>query len=1005
MIFIIKTRIPLSMSPARLLSYSSCALAGLFGWIVLCATGLQLYAGHGVSAANLRVLQSDLANTTNSVSVSVEQSINDFRLRDGSNRGDYMVQIGDTASDDVATGVLISCVARNGQDNGEESYPGTNFCTAAIHSSIGEGSYFIPVFNTPDGAEYNSDVAAGFFDYTRWLGGYARNSGDTTGGVNDLLTASAGIALGTHFVEKGSGAFTVDLRSFGIDSRTDGVLLVCGGRNEDNYALSQANDSDGTWNVWVKDNGADKDAFEQDPVAFVFVPKTNTSVICGKFQGNGAILIHSGGRAPFSVTNLATGVWRLQIDGQTPQSGVLLVSPEGGTSVSQDNIVTFEAAGDGWLIQSRDLPQSPPGLQTPAGPVASFVFIPVAGASLVAPLANAVVTNSTSLEVALFDSVPGDVTVTYYGREAPSPYPGPDFTIVVLPDTQYYTAEANGGVKGMFIAQTEWAVTNRLSRNVAYVAHLGDISNNGDTSHTQWRNATNAMYRLEDEGRTKIARGIPYGLAVGNHDQYPNGDPAGTTTYYNRYFGISRFEGRPYYGGHYGTNNDNHFDLFSAGGLDFIVLYFEYFNGGDANALAWAQQVLSTNLNRRIIAVTHYMGAARTPSTHSPQGAAIYNALKSYPNLFLLLGGHVSGEGSRVDSYNGVTTYTFIQDYQSRINGGNGWMRLFEFSPSNNVVTVQTHNPWTGEYETDFDSETYFSYDMQLSGGAGSPGTPYAPIATNMGVAPGTLSAALWSGLQAGKTYDWYVVVTDSAGNTSTSGPWAFSTPPNHAPVASSKLFNIPGDQVSVIQLIASDPDGDPIIYRTNSLPQRGIITAFDTNTGSIAYAPVRGYRGSDPFSFSVTDGRKNSGTNLVNLMIQNPPDADYDGLPDAWEAAFGAEDPAVDSDADGQNNLDEYRAGTNPTNSASAFRIISTAKSVDRYDMHWSSVGGTRYRVQVMNADPGGGLSGTFADVVRSLDNELEKSLYGTASTQGFSEVFSPGATNGRYYRVKIVQ
>ena len=36
-----------------------------------------------------------------------------------------------------------------------------------------------------------------------------------------------------------------------------------------------------------------------------------------------------------------------------------------------------------------------------------------------------------------------------------------------------------------------------------------------------------------------------------------------------------------YYGGHYGANNDNHYDLFSASGMDFIVIYFEYDDDDD----------------------------------------------------------------------------------------------------------------------------------------------------------------------------------------------------------------------------------------------------------------------------------------------------------------------------------------------------------------------------------------------------------------------------------------
>ncbi len=69
----------------------------------------------------------------------------------------------------------------------------------------------------------------------------------------------------------------------------------------------------------------------------------------------------------------------------------------------------------------------------------------------------------------------------------------------------------------------------------------------------------------------------------------------------------------------------------------------------------------------------------------------------------------------------------------------------------------------------------------------------------------------------------------------------------------------------------------------------------------------------------------------LIVTCIVNPSayaqllDSDSDGMPDEWEMAFGlnssdAADAATDLDADGLNNLEEYEAGTNPTNGDSDF-------------------------------------------------------------------------------------
>ncbi len=184
--------------------------------------------------------------------------------------------------------------------------------------------------------------------------------------------------------------------------------------------MSFANPTNGTWQIFVKDNGTDAGSYEQDPVAFVYVPKTNDSVVSGKFRGDGTRLIYSGATPRFAVINIGAGVWRLTIPGQNPNSGVLIISAEGGYSQNSDNIVSYEADGDGWLIQSRDLPGNPPSLQTPGGgtePVASFIFIPSIAAMQVSPADEAMgVGVSPTLNVNVPHPISGNFTVTFYGR-------------------------------------------------------------------------------------------------------------------------------------------------------------------------------------------------------------------------------------------------------------------------------------------------------------------------------------------------------------------------------------------------------------------------------------------------------------------------------------------------------------------------------------------------------------------------------------------------------------
>ena len=286
------------------------------------------------------------------------------------------------------------------------------------------------------------------------------------------------------------------------------------------------------------------------------------------------------------------------------------------------------------------------------------------------------------------------------------------FTIVVLPDTQYYAAGMHGGTPEIFEAQTRWIVENRDALNIAFVTQLGDCVEHGDEYLEEWQAADAAMSLLDDPDGPGLPDGIPFGIAVGNHDQSPQGDADGTTTYYNQFFGETRFRGRAYYGGHYGGDNDNHYQLFSAGRRDVIVVHLEYDASPDEAVLHWADDLLKAHADRRAVVVTHHLVGSGNPAPFSAQGQAIYDALKGNPNLLLMLGGHVAGgggEGQRVDTYQGNRVYSLLSDYQGRENGGNGMLRIMRFDSDRGEIAVTTFSPYAndgeGVYERDADSE------------------------------------------------------------------------------------------------------------------------------------------------------------------------------------------------------------------------------------------------------------------------------------------------------------
>lgn len=380
-----------------------------------------------------------------------------------------------------------------------------------------------------------------------------------------------------------------------------------------------------------------------------------------------------------------------------------------------------------------------------------------------------------------------DDGMSWTGNTVPQDY---DFCFAWMTDTQRYTEQW----PQHFINMNRWLVDNADKLRIEYLIHTGDIIDDCDMLY-EWENADKAM-RILDEA------GLPYGILGGNHDV-----AAGLARYdnYSAYFGEERFLSQPTYGGSY-RNNSGHYDLISAKGQDFIIVYMSWNVYQDE--IDWLNSVLQQYGDRKAILCFH----TYTRAKYNGSGLLDYfgqilqkEVVAKNPNVFAVLNGHYSGSSYETamfdddgDGVNDRAVYQICTDYQSYAEGGSEYIKFLYFDLDNNRIYMNSYSPYLNDFNVYENAEVeilnregarainvdkmVLDVEFDTSEQSILENSFSAYVFTNELLGTAQLdkdsgeAAIELNGLKSGTEYSWYAVVTNADGAELKTGVYTFTT-------------------------------------------------------------------------------------------------------------------------------------------------------------------------------------------------------------------------------------
>jgi len=296
-----------------------------------------------------------------------------------------------------------------------------------------------------------------------------------------------------------------------------------------------------------------------------------------------------------------------------------------------------------------------------------------------------------------------------------------EVTIVVLPDIQWYSLTQEsialdrdddlqeslahfddpGDGPRILRRMHEWIVENRDAQRIVFVSFMGDLVERGgeEGSIPRWELARRNIDILHEAG-------VPYGLAVGNHDMETT---SGDTSLFQAFFGAERYRAFPWY---VESHRDNVNSAQRVQGAGAHLLFVHLTCNSPDEDLAWADDLLRRFPEDHAFVSTHMLlgpvrrgeggdtplGLMEWTKCYGPRGndaRTHWEALFSrHPHLVAVFSGdqsnhqatHLSLEGEA-----GNTVHLLMSDYKQISR--EGYLRLLRYHPEERRIRVITWSP------------------------------------------------------------------------------------------------------------------------------------------------------------------------------------------------------------------------------------------------------------------------------------------------------------------------